>query len=84
MTQKDWIKFAAWLWKSGTKSMPVLLGLLDECRVRRPAQPYAYFKAGTETREAIDMRIGLAVADAEHQKIRTEEKAVGVLRARRD
>jgi len=75
MSRNDWCKFAAWLWKTGTKSMPVLMALLDECVARRPQQPYAYFKPGTETREAINMRVSMAVAEKEHKRIRDEEKA---------
>lgn len=75
MSVKDWIKFSAWLWNSGTKSMPVLLAMLDECAARRPNQPYAYFKDGTETREAINMRVAARVEEARHEKIKVEEKA---------
>lgn len=61
--QREAMKFAAWLWRTGTRDMDHLIALLDEARRKNPACWYAYFAPGGTAR--VCRRDQKSIADGE-------------------
>lgn len=72
----QWVRFAQWLWKTGTTSMRDVLHVLGECRRLRPRSPYAYFIASNGTRGSVEARMNADEAMAEGERIKREERAM--------
>ena len=68
------MKFAGWLWTSGIHDMPILLAILDDCRLRKPKLPYAYYAPNSEARTGIEARINIARAESENNQIKADER----------
>ena len=71
----DVMKFARWLWRTGTKHNDALVHVLDECRRLAPENPYAYFSPDRDTR-TIKVEQGHAeAAVAEGESFKQQERA---------
>ena len=73
LDQPGALKFAGWLWNTGTKNMRHILAILEHMDNSSDIlSPYAYFAPEGKAREAVIAKIQVASAIAEHA---AEEKA---------
>lgn len=52
----EWVKLGGWLWSTGVTNNDAIAALIEECERLKPENPYAYFAAGNNAREAIVSR----------------------------
>lgn len=69
-----WVKFAHWLWNTGTHDMATVVALLDECYRLRPKQPYAYFHPEHGTRDIKAMQATAAEVVERHEQTQKEDR----------
>ena len=79
--QRAVMKFAAWLWKTGTHDMDLLIDMLEEVLRKNPDSWYAYFAPGGESRACRTSQAGIARSEAESEANKAAERAfLGVKR----
>lgn len=68
------MKFAHWLWNTGTQDMDALMAIVeDRCRVN-PDNPYAYYAPGGTARDCKSAQASAAVQVAEHEAHKLAER----------
>lgn len=73
MPGREWLKFARWLWNTGTTNMDTVVALMDECLRLQPRQPYAYFHHEHGTRDIKAMQARVSVGAAQHEATKKED-----------
>ena len=67
------MKFAAWLWSSGTHDMELILALLEDRIRKNPANPYAYYAVGGPGRECRSAQINGARGERENEAFKAAD-----------
>lgn len=73
--QRAAIKFAGWLWNTGTRDMDMIVQLLEEALRRNPASWYAYFAPGGPARQCRTDQAAIARAEAECEAHKAADRA---------
>lgn len=73
--QREAMRFAGWLCKSGTKDTEVIIRIMEEGLRLNPDSWYAYFAPGSAARETISNTVAINRAEAELKRMNREERA---------
>lgn len=68
------MRFAAWLWKSGTHDNELVIAILSDCLSRRPAEPYAYYASEGPRRDCMTASHNIHTADVENQRLKEYDR----------
>jgi hypothetical protein len=73
--RSEWLKFAHWLYNTGTTRMQDVLHVLDECLRLQPQNPWAYFHQSKGTRSTVQLVKNARAVEAEHEAMKAEDRA---------
>jgi hypothetical protein len=69
------MKFAGWLWQSGTHDMDCLMAILeDRCR-RNPENAFAYYAPGGDARDCRTASVNLEAGARENESFKSADRA---------
>ena len=72
--ERPLMKFAHWLWNTGTKDTDTILALLEDRVTRNPSNPYAYYAPGGTARDCREAQINIAAAEAKNERLKRDER----------
>ena len=69
------MKFAGWLWKTGTHDNQTILEIVEDCVRRRPESPYRYYSPGGKARNEREATVAIQFAERENAAFKAEDRA---------
>ena len=68
------MKFASWLWKTGTRDMDTLMAILEDCCKRQPASPYAYYAPCGIARDCRSAQAAIEAGERENEAYKQADR----------
>ena len=69
------MKFAGWLWKSGTRDMDAVMVILEDRVRRNPRNPYMYYAPRSSARLCQAYTVAIKKAEIANSRLKAEERA---------
>lgn len=68
------MRFAAWLWSTGTHDLGLVIALLEDRIRRNPANPYAYYAPGGTARDCFVAKTNGAIGECENEAFKAADR----------
>jgi hypothetical protein len=68
------MKFAGWLWKTGTHDNQAVIEIVEDCVRRRPESPYRYYSPGGKARNEREAVVAIEFARRENEAFKAEDR----------
>jgi hypothetical protein len=69
------MKFAGWLWKTGTHDNQAILEIVEDCVRRRPESPYRYYSPGGKARNEREATVAIQFAERENAAFKAADRS---------
>jgi hypothetical protein len=69
------MKFAGWLWKTGTHDNQTILEIVEDCVRRRPESPYRYYHPGGKARNEREATVAIQFAERENAAFKAADRS---------